>query len=113
MTGIETVGNALLVAKEVGAPPTLVASKELQIAASLVSPGDMAKLPFVLPSADGRRLAPSLPLPLSLTPTPTLAPTLAPTLPLTYPDHNPSRRRQLSEKGAAGVEAPDDMVHQP
>ena len=106
MTGIETVGSALLLTKEVGAPPTLVASKELQLAASLVSPGDLAKLPFVLPSADGRWLAPSLPLPLSLTPTPTLAPTR----PLTYPDHNPSRRRHLSEKGAAGVEAPDDMV---
>ena len=72
MGGIEKVGSTLLLAKEVGAPPTLVASKELQVAVSLVQPRDVAKQPFVVPGADGRR-------------------------------------RQLSEKGAAGVEAPDDM----
>ena len=66
------MGSTLLLAKEVGAPPTVVASKELQVAVSLVQPRDVAKQPFVVPGADGRR-------------------------------------RQLSERGAAGVEAPDDM----
>ena len=68
----------------------------------LVSPGDMAKAPFVVPGADGRRLT------LTLTPNPHPTPNPNPDLnPNTNPNHG--RRRQLSEQGAAGVEAPDDM----
>ena len=55
VAGIEAVGGALLDAIEVGAPPTQISSKDLQVAVSKVAPGDMAKAPFVLPTADGRR----------------------------------------------------------
>ena len=56
VAGIGSVGSALLKAMEVGAPPTLIASEGLQIAVQLVAPADVAKQPFVLPGADGRRL---------------------------------------------------------
>merc|ERR1719506_359288 len=51
--GVESVGGVLLGNKEVGAPPTLIVSKALQVAVEKVSPGDMAKKPFVVPSASG------------------------------------------------------------
>ena len=55
VAGIATVGDALLGGIEVGAPPTQISSPDLQVSVSKVAPGDMAKAPFVLPGADGRR----------------------------------------------------------
>ena len=55
IAGIEKLGGALLGGIEVGAPPTQISSPDLQVSVSKVAPGDMAKAPFVVPGADGRR----------------------------------------------------------
>ena len=53
VSAVLMVSGALLGEKEVGAPPTLVVSADLQIAVELRSPADMAKSPFIVPSAGG------------------------------------------------------------
>ena len=53
VAGIEMLGGALLSNKEVGAPPTVIVSADLQVAVEKVAPADMGKTPFVVPSAGG------------------------------------------------------------
>ena len=53
VTGVESLGSALMANMEVGAPPTLVVSDVLQIAVEKVEPTQLAAKPFLVPTVDG------------------------------------------------------------